>query len=230
MGKTYRKGEKRGWTRDAGLRVPYEAAQPRSEQPARITPEWAVERMKGRIDYVVRILRDNGVVDDMEVEDVRSLLVARLVEAVPTYDPEYRNEDGKTAGAAYYFRRVLDNAGLHYMRQAWKIRRLRRAVALVSMDPDEARKLGFLSESSVGDGCRSVRDLVFALDVNTLRGMLNPLEAVVFDMRLDGLSYLDISRRLVTSRRQVFNVIVTLRAKALKCGFIPRNEEKLEDM
>ena len=221
MGKTYRnvKGAykangERNWER----RVP---------QPECITPEWAMEMMKPRIEHAVKELLAQGIIKPCEVEDYFWIVSERVADAVDRYDPERRNDEGRTASALNYLRTTVENTIATIIVSSGRLVRDGQEVPITALTPSEAGELGFISENDIrfSDGCRTVKMLELRMDTHTLIGMLTPDELQVLRLRLAGFTVTELSKSLVIPRMTVIRKLVPdIQRKARSCGFVPKSE------
>lgn len=225
MSKTWRGDERkgrRGALRGQSAAIDYTR---RSEQPEVVTEEWAVERMAEHVNYVLESLIDTGEVYVVDKEDYRSMINREIIRAVPYYDPDRKDEEGRTSSAVHFLTVVVDNAVQRVRRFN---RRMRRGH--VTVPPGERPPLpSWISEKSelLGDGGRSVRELELRMDVNTLFGLLTDVEQRVLAMRLEGHSYNDIGDALGCTRQYVLKAFVPrIQLVARDCGFYPASERR----
>jgi len=221
MGKTYRnvKGAyKANGERNYDRRV---------RQPDRITPEWAMKMTRQRIEHVLDELVGQEVIDASEVEDYFWILTERVVDAVDMYDPDRRNEDGRTASAMNYLFTTIDNAVANIVERAGRMVRGGEEIPICKLPPDEAKDLGYISENDMcfSDGCRSVKMLELRMDVHMLVGMLTTDELRVLRLRLAGYTVSELSKELGIPRMTIIRRIVPgIQRKARFCGFHTRDE------
>lgn len=221
MSRTYAKGERRGRARGRVRGRSGKAADftRRVECPERLTAEWAVGRMAGHVNYVVEQMVEDGEIPLSDKQDYVSIVNRRICRALPAYRAD--GERGRGASILNFLTVVVANELGHIRSGLRRLKRNRRDVPVCSLPPKEAERLGYVSESVIGDGCRGVRELELRMDVNTLRGMLRPLELEVFDMRAREFTYPEIGAELGISRFSVMRVMAGIREKALACGFVP---------
>lgn len=221
MGKTYR--NVKGAFKANGERN-YER---RVQQPERITPEWAMRMTRQRIEHVLNELVGQGVIDAAEVEDYFWILTERVVDAVDMYDPNRRNEDGRTASAMNYFFTTIDNAVANIVERARRMVRDGEGVPISKLPPDEAKGLGYISEGDMrfSDECKSVKMLELRMDVHALVGLLTADELRVLRLRLAGYTVSELSKELGIPRMTIIRRIIPgIQRKARFCGFHTRDE------
>ena len=98
-------------------------------------------------------------------------------------------------------------------------------VRISSLPPEEAEAFGYVSAESLSDGCRSVRDLEWRMDVRALLGMLTKPEAIAFQVLMDGGSQAEAEEAVgITGGTFRRRIMASLRAKCRTCGFVPRGE------
>ena len=229
MSKTWRKDERRRagrrCGREAGGAVDYTR---RSESPERVTAEWAVGRMDEHILYELERLVDEGMIIVAEKEDYRSRIRRRIVKAFAAYEDEKcLLARGSRAGSpVHYFTVVVDNEIRKIRTFCERMCRNAVEMPIAFLPCEEASRYGYVSAEALGDRCRCVRDLEFAMDVNELRGMMKPLELEIFDLRLREMTQEEISDLLGISRYRMMRIMGQIRAKARKCGFVPPSEAR----
>lgn len=221
MGKTYRnvKGAykangERNWER-------------RVEQPEFITPEWAMKMMKPRINHALKELLDQGIIKQYEVEDYFWIIAERIADAVGSYDPDRRNDEGRTASATNYLRTIVENSIANISTAAGRMVRDGEEVPIAGHPPDKARALGYVSanDARFSDGCKTVKMLELRMDMNTLVGMLTADELQVLRLRLAGYTVSELSKCLAIPRMRVVRKLIPgIQCKARFCGFRTRDE------
>ena len=226
MSKTYR-GEERRKRKGERRREPEDWENPeryvrRVEQPAVITPEWAIERMKRHVDYKLEQLISNGELLVRDKEDYVWIVNARIARSLDYFDVE--NRKGRSASAVHYLNIVVDNEISHIRRSLIHQQRLRIMGAVMLLPESVAADYHYVDASAMSDGCRSVKELELKLDVNTLRGLMLPNEVEIFDQLLEGYTQEEISLRQGLSRWLVMKAIRAIRKKARTCGFEPPSE------
>jgi len=194
----------------------------RSEQPEVITPEWAVGRMTPHVNYVLSQMIMNGEFLPRDKEDYASMINFRICQSLPGYKAEPRM--GRGASIVHYLTNVVSHEVNHIrMRLS---RQMRSALTLPIMllpEKDKAAS-GYVSAGAMSDGCRSVNELVFKMDVNDLRGMMTAAEAEVFDLRMRDMTREEIMAELRISKHAYLKTMASVRRKARRCGFIPPSE------
>ena len=206
-------------------------------EPAPMTPEWALELMRGRVSAVVDLLVVGGVIARHEYEDYAQIINAHICRILPLYDGERRNAKGRKAGVERFLSFAVDNVVKNIKKH---VARRRRNVPTVPIGPLEGDEDGGdrakdCEGEPFSDRCRCFRDLWFRMDFETLKLMLGDEELLALDLRLDGLSYADVademSRRLGVNvdRFHIMNVTMKgVRKAALKCGFEPAAGQERE--
>ena len=135
-------------------------------EPAPMTPEWALELMRGRVSAVVDLLVVGGVIARHEYEDYAQIINAHICRILPLYDGERRNAKGRKAGVERFLSFAVDNVVKNIKKH---VARRRRNVPTVPIGPLEGDEDGgdrakdcegaATSCSAMSAGCSSVRKL-----------------------------------------------------------------------
>ena len=198
-----------------------ETAEPRS-----ISPEWAWKRVSDHAMGELKALVQEGVVLDGE-EDIHAEGIRRaLEESVGGYDPDWRGPDGKSCSPSHYCLMIVDRRINNIRRNVARAKGNAQEKPISQLPPCEAARYGYVSEESISDRCKCIRELWLRMDTNVLLGMLTPLEQEVLDLRQDELSERDIAVELGIGRYQVVCILKSIRKKARECGFFPAAEVK----
>lgn len=222
-----RRGTKRGRpdspaeSPGAAARQPGEIAEPRA-----ISPDWAWRRVSDHAMGELRALVQEGVVLDGEEDIHAEGIRMALEESVGGYDPDWRGPDGKSCSPSHYCLMIVDRRINNIRRNVARAKGNAKEKPISQLPPCESAKLGYVSEESISDRCRCVRELWLRMDTNVLLGMLTPLELEVLDLRQDEFSERDIARKLGICRYQVVCLLKSIRMKARHCGFFPAEEVK----
>ena len=194
-------------------------------QGTTITPEWALERTLGLRVGILQGLLGEGLIEECDVSFYDDRLKLEVLEAIPEYDASFRNADGKKCSATHYCLFILERRAKNIRRDLRRLNaRSSLCVPISQLGAEEAKELGYVSEETLSDNARSVRELEFRLDVNTLYGSLTSIEAEFLNLRLDDFSERDIVERCRHSRYQVRKVLARIQQKARRFGFLPRSE------
>ena len=221
MGKTYRRTK--GAYKHNG-EFNYER---RVRQPEHITSEWAMKMTKYRIKHALNELVKKEVIKPYDVEDYFWIITERVVDVVDKYDPDRRNEDGRTASAMNYLFTTVDNTLANIIEKERRLACSQDKIPICKLPPGEASKVGYISEDDMrfSDGCRSMKILELHMDVHTLAGMLTVDELQVLRLLLDGYGVSELSRRLGLSQMTVIRrLIPAIQRKARYCGFHSRSD------
>lgn len=203
-----------------------EARKSCAENPRKISAEWAWERVSDHAMSELKALVQEGIVLDGE-EDIHAEGIRRaLEESVAGYDPGWRGPDGKSCSPSHYCLMIVDRRINNIRRNVARAKGNAKEKPISQLPPREAAKYGYVSEESISDRCKSIRELWLRMDTNVLLGMLTPLEQEVLDLRQDELSERDIAVALGIGRYQVVCILKSIRKKARKCGFFPAEEVK----
>ena len=230
MSKTWRRGEKgascrrerRGAERRGeDCRVEMPAAQ---AEPRRITPEWAVARIADRLGFILEKFISDELISLSDRDYYASLLTKSVLDALDEYDPDRKDANGRKCSASHFCLMVLDRRAVNIIENLLRYRRNAVEVPIRSLPEEDAEKFGYVSAWGLSDESRSVRELEFRMDVNTLRGMMTPLEIEIFDERMAGRTYDEIAGRLGFNRFKLARIMANLQKRARICGFFPQSE------
>lgn len=227
MSKTWRREEraKHRGGRKADRNVDFTR---RSEQPEVVTAEWALERMAEHVNYVLEVLISAGEVEVSDKADYAAMINRAIIKAVPAYDPDRRDEAGRTTSAVHFFTVVVDNAAFRVRRFNERMRKGPVTVP-ISDGQGDGGTWGAVSEHSdiLGDRGKTIRDIEFRMDVRTLFGLLTDIERYVLAMRLVGHSYNEIGDSLGCTRQYILKDFVPrIQLVARDCGFFPASERR----
>ena len=226
MSKTWRGDErrKRRARRTGGYEVDFTR---RSEQPEVVTAEWALERMAEHVNYVLEVLISAGEVDVADKADYAAMINRAVIRAVPAYDPERRDEEGRTTSAVHFFTVVVDNAAFRVRRFNERMRKGMKTVPISDWTGEGGPSGVSACSDFLSDRGRSVRDIELRMDVRTLFGMLTGIERYVLSMRLSGSSYNEIGDSLGCTRQYILKAFVPrIQLVARDCGFYPASERR----
>ncbi len=209
MGKTYRKGDERR-----------KRAMKGNEQPQRITPEWALERMEPAVDYAVNMLVDTGSIRPDEMDDCAQEIRLRIVKAAGKYDKERLGATGRKASAVHYFRVVIDSTIKNIVRASVTYANDVKKVQIDETDEGGIKPQGEYVRLS--DEAKSIRELEWNMDMETLRELMTPRQRAAFNLMGDGHT-----AEFAMDEVGVFggsfyrNIIHPMRKILRKCGYAP---------
>ena len=217
MSKSYSRRERRERRQDAArsrMSVEY-ARQP--DQPDVITPEWAVERMAEHVNYELERLIDEERIGFEDKAELTATINGRICKSLSAYD-------GDRASAVHFLNVVVDHELSHIRAALDSLKRNVETKPIAFMADEDARALGYVSDETLSDGSKGVRDLEFRMDIKVLRGMLRPLELRVLNLRLQEFTHVEIGERIGLSRFQIMRLMKRIRNVARRCGFVPPSE------
>ena len=226
MSKTWRRrpsGE--DGPRCGGSRGKYER---RHVQPRRLTVEWVIEHVSDRIDFVVRSLVETETIREEEAEDYASILRTEVIEKFGTYrDDIVAGETGPRGrslaqgSALTYFRAVIHNKMVNLIREIERDGSVFADTPIALLPEGEREGYGCRDERDVAfsDECRSVKEIDFRLDLNTLVGHLLPQEYRVFVLRLKDKTFRECAAETGLSEAKVRRLMKSVAEKAESLGF-----------
>ena len=200
-------------------------------QPETISPEWLVEHMTDRINFIVQSLIDTKTIGEEDREEYASILKAEALAKLPTYRDDI--EEGETdrkgrvrrqGSVINYIQTCLHNKMVNIIESLEREERVIDRETPVGLLPeDSAERFGFRGESGpwFSDGCRSGKEVDFCIDVNTLVGCLVPSECRVFRARLNGLSLRECGESTGFTVSKVRRLMEKVAKKAKRLGFEP---------
>jgi len=197
----------------------------RVRQPERITSEWALEVMDRHLQMWLSRQVELGIIEECERDEYEAMVRDVICRAAATYNPAWTDSEGRTASAMNYIRTAADNKMGQIAKRILLQRKRFTKVPIVADPPAEAERMGCISEEDgrLGDRCRSVGELEFRMDVETLMRMLPRNCADYLKCRIGGMTTVEASRCIGLSRYVIRTEIVpALRETALACGFEPR--------
>ena len=201
------------------------ARKAKSKEPKIITEEWAIKCVAKHISCELDRIIANGVMLPSEKDHFTSFIEDYVRKSVPKYNPVHRNREGKTSSAAHYFTSCADNIVCNIVRYLMQDKRRANLVSISNDSIEEAHDAGCVSVEELSDGCRSIKELEFKMDVATLRMMLNDEERSFFDYKLEGYTCDEIAEKLKISHNRVYRTILPRVQKISRlCGFIPQSE------
>ena len=229
MSKTYRRDERRisARLRQVGIEAVDGTC---CTEPSRVTREWADKRIAERLTWSVTQLVKDGWIAEADYQFHFETIRESVLDAAVGYDPGYRTDDGRSCSASHFCLMLVDRKVANVIREVECYRRYVKEVPISFLPESEAEGHGFISEEVISDGCRTVNDLFFRMDVKVLRGMMTPTELAVFDLRMTEMTMMEIAERLSVSRWFVMRIIRRIQKKAVKCGFAPRTNASLKEV
>lgn len=223
-------GEEEAWEKPR--RKPRKAKKPTASHPP-MSEAWAIERMAPLISKELRGLAARGVIAPHEIEDYTQILNVHVCRMLPLYDEEHVGQTGKKADVVRYLTIAVNSAVTDIVRRALTRKSCLPTSLMPELHDDEDRKDETKCSDNhwISDGCRSIRDLVFRMDLAVLSEMLTPEERTATNLRIMGYTFpevaAEVSRILGISvdRYHIMNVTMPRVQKvARKCGFIPASE------
>ena len=193
------------------------------ERPPKVTAAWAVERMAQHIKYELERMISFNAISVADKEDYTRRINRRIVKAVPVYKREVSQlkPGSRTASPVHYFTVVVDYELNMIRRFLERLCRNADERPISFLPPEEAQRFGYISAETLSDECKNIRDLEFRMDVNTLRGMMTPLEIEIFDERMAGRTYDEIAGRLGFNRFKLARIMANLQKRARICSMFP---------
>ena len=228
MGKTYRKvkGEKGKVKKDwrSNRRA---SSHPSSPIPhPSYTPEQAIDIVRKHVDMALEhLISANRILLD-DKEDLQWQIYADVVAKMDEYDPMHVSKaTGKYATFETYLKRMADYSLGHLMQDREdRAKSVQAEVPIADLPPAEARAYGYLSteDAQFSSTCRSLRDMIFRMDLNTFIGMLTPRELLVLRLRLAGYSFRDMEPLVGIAHQNISDwTMDSIQHKADECGFEP---------
>ena len=224
------KPKRRGKKKKRGDGNPYPA----------MTPEWAMELMKERIGAVVDLLAKQRVIPEHERDDVMQTLNLRICDALPTYDPDWTDEDGKTTSVERYLSVVIDNTVRNVKMDVARRRKNVPVVPFLELDGDDE------SEDADGKECegnpfkdhhRRMEELWIRMDLEELSLRLTPIERLVLACSLAEFTMQETVQEVALRHDMTYTrfkltrqTMPSLRKKACALGFTPHVGEYREDV
>ena len=218
-------------------RVRYER---RHVQPSRLTVEWVIEHVSDRIDFVVRSLVETETIREDEAEDYASILRTEVIEKFGSYRDDIgvgetgpRGRALAQGSAVTYFRAVIHNKMVNLIREIERNGEVFGDMPIALLPDGEREGYGCRDERDVtfSDECRSVKEIDFRLDLNTLVGHLLPQEYRVFVLRLKDKTFRECASETGLSESKVRRLMKSVAQKAESLGFErprPRRSQSFE--
>ena len=238
MSKTWRRCGDRadGPRRRSGRGADYESLH---EQPSDLTVEWVLDHVAKRIAFIVRSLVETETIGEDEREEYESVLKHEVVTKFATYRADVapgetgrKGRNRRQASAINYFQTVLRNKMLNIIeRIETEEAVMDRETPIALRKVEEREGCGYLDEESaeLSDGCKTVRQVDFRLDVNTLVGHLTPSEWKALKCRYCELTLRETADRLGCSEARIRRLMKKVADKAEMLGFErPKGRAKAE--
>lgn len=198
-----------------------------------MSEEWAMEVVAPTIAKELRGLAERKIIALHEVEDYTQILNVHVCRVLPLYDSGHVGGNGKPASVERYLNVAVCSAVTDIVRTAMT----RKSCLPTAQMPDpvggEERECDRKCSDNhyVSDGCRSIRDLWFRMDLETLCMMLTREERITTSLRVQGYTYPEIAEEVSEAlgvsvdRFHIMNVTMErIRKAARKCGFVPSCE------
>lgn len=238
MSKSWRRGDS-GWDggprRKGRRRAEYRCLH---EQPDELTVEWVLEHVAKRIAFIAKSLVETETIGEDEREEYESVLKHEVVTKFATYRSDVapgetgrRGRERRQASAICYFQTVLRNKMLNIIeRIETEESVMDRETPIALRKAEERSGCGYVDEESadLSDGCRSVRQVDFRLDVNTLVGHLTPDEWKALKCRYCDLTFRETAERIGCSEPRARRLMKRVAEKAERLGF-ERPKQRLGD-
>lgn len=199
-----------------------------------LSPEWAMELMKDRIDTVLSTLARRHVIAWHEKDDYAQILNIHICRMVPFYDPERTGWNERKTSALRYLNVVVDSAVSSIVRHSMFLKRAMPTVPMPELVDDEDREdeRTLCDLTPYEDNRRPFETLWLEMDIETIAAKMTGEERIAFLMRLEGCTFSEvadgINAALGTSvdRFHVMNVVMEKVRKTVKdCGYGPKTKE-----
>ena len=232
MGKTYRydsdSGEKTGKKSKRKLKTaPETIGVPSGLKSAKeeLTEVKVRKMIHKPVEQDLRRLVENGVMLPQDSEHWSEYIADKVCALLPKFDPNHIGKNGKRISASTYFIGAALKYTLHVCRYLGQKKRQAVIVSISDKSPEDAKLDGDVSVECLSDECRSVRELEFKMDVETMRMMLGQEERVVLEMLMEEYTHEEIAAKLGCRRLRVTRTLVPhIQNVARACGFIPQSE------
>ena len=193
----------------------------------------------GYYRYMIAMRISDGLLrDDLKEEALEAVyddIRAAFFKFDPAHPPTYRSgKDGETKYATRdtFFRNVAKNALSDFasIMDAEK-RAFRYEHLAITSKPDEEIGKGEISIDEVEVSQRNaVRDMIFRIDVETLRNGLDEEVRRAFDLLMEGFAHHRICRKLgVSNDKYRKRYLAPIQNLAYDLGFVPRNTNAFVD-
>ena len=200
-----------------------------------MSEEWAIEIMAPYVAKELNGLAARKIIAPHEVEDYTQILNVHICRMLPLYDEDRAGENGKKATVKRYLTVAVNSAVADIVRLTMSKKSCLPMVPMPELKDDGDREgEGKCSDNHwVSDGCRSVRDLWFRMDLAVLSSMLTPEERIATNLRVRGYTYPEVAKEVSrilginVDRFHVMNVTMErVKKAARKCGFVPPSEAR----
>ena len=237
MGKTYRYdsdcGEKTGKTKKRTFRkrwCDYDELE-KFAVPAKdgcMPFDCAVDDLYKHIEHKIDLLEESGVVRPSEREYFHDFIVNHLKPKYMGYDPAHLNANGEFCSLRHYLKISTESIVTNIVASRARPGKNATLVPISYENSEKAKEDGAVSAEDLSDGCRSVKELEFKMDVQTLRSMLSREERKVLDMRIEGYSNEEIGSSFQRDRHWVEKTVLPkIQDAARRCGFVPQSEVRI---
>ena len=198
-----------------------------------MSEEWAMDVMAPYVAKELNGLAERNIIAPHEVEDYTQILNIHICRMLPLYDEEHVGENGKTANVERYLTVAVNSAVTDIVRLATSKKSCLPMVPMPELrdDEDHEGETKCSDNHWVSDGCRSIRDLWFRMDLAVLSEMLTPEERLATNLRIQGYTFPEVAEEVSrilgveVDRFHIMNVTMErVKKAARKCGFIPLSE------
>ena len=229
MGRTFRYNAETGKREGAKKRKLEKVLEPIGIPPEMrkepVTREAVSAMISGRVESDLRKLVAAGVLKPQDIDHWASYVEDKVCALADRFDPGHIGKNGKPVTASTYFIGAAIKHVMHVSRYLGQKKRKANLITISTASAEEAAKNGMVAEESLSDGCRSVKELEFKMDVATLYSMLTPDERKILDMRRDGMTNGEIGEQFGRDRHWIEKTVLPkIQAVARKCGFFPQSE------
>lgn len=200
-----------------------------------LSPEWAMELMKGRINTVLSTLARRGVIAWHEKEDYEQILNIHICRMAPFYDSERTGWNERKTSALRYLNVVVNSAVASIVRHSMFRRRAMPTIPIPPLRDEEDRDDDAMpcDLTPYEDRRRPFDTLWLGMDIDTMAAKMEAEERMAFFGRLEGCTFAEvadgINAALGTSvdRFHVMNVTMEKVRKTVRdCGYGPKTEGK----
>jgi len=198
-----------------------------TKQPKKITCEWALKRLKPRIECWTDQEIERGYFRPCDREDLIKAFEDRVCKAVSYYDAKRVGSYGGTVAATTYIRVAFEYAAQNVLRDLFRKGGPVEHVSIVEASPDEVRATGVMSSADVAlsDRYKSVKSMCFAMDIQTLLRALPEECRTYLKMQCAGYTLEETAEAMKMSRRTLMrHVIPILRFTARLHGFFSQED------
>lgn len=201
-----------------------------------MTPEWAIELMKGKVALTVGSLVAQRVIPPHEREDYVQEFNILVWNVLPQFDPERVDESGNKVGVERFLSVTIENAARNVKMRVARRRKNIPIVPFVELgdgegegDADGEREDDLPCDGNPYKGHRHYMEALWVkMDLESLSRRLSMEERLTLSCRLAEFTYQE-TAEFVSDRMGVktlrFHIMGTtmrgLRKKARACGFEP---------